>query len=338
MVTRSKDGIFMRRHFADLSHVSASALHQALFTTKEPKGFKSAAKDPKWFAAMCDEMKALKLNATWDLVPRPTKSNIVEDSILTGNNANLIRLFISCLNKEFLITILANSTISLDLRFPIMIQVSSVLHSLNCKNIFRLWKRSSATIVKGTLSYGISFLHAPSPTILGYSDADWARCIETRRSNYGYSIFLGGNLVLMECNEKPTVFSLSVRESEYRLSEPPASEIEQLPQLRTTVSLTFAVSDAFLYEESFSSDFENLQSKDMGWGVDFMERKSGRSLPIYKTGKEIGEFGVENGAILSCQRIPPYHWVGEGEHQENTCIGEICRGTIGAEGGGANDN
>ncbi|GKB35432.1 retrovirus-related pol polyprotein from transposon TNT 1-94 [Tanacetum coccineum] len=77
MVTRSKDGIFMRRHFADLSHVSASALHQALFTTKEPKGFKSAAKDPKWFAAMCDEMKALKLNATWDLVPRPTKSNIV---------------------------------------------------------------------------------------------------------------------------------------------------------------------------------------------------------------------------------------------------------------------
>nr|GEV16216.1 putative zinc finger, CCHC-type [Tanacetum cinerariifolium] len=78
MVTRSKDGIFMRRHFADLSHVSASALHQDLFTTKEPKGFKSAAKDLKWFATMCDEMKALKLNATWDLVPRPTKSNIVK--------------------------------------------------------------------------------------------------------------------------------------------------------------------------------------------------------------------------------------------------------------------
>ncbi|GJS81904.1 hypothetical protein Tco_0748445 [Tanacetum coccineum] len=30
----------------------------------EPKGFKIAAKDPKWLVAMCDEMKALKLNAT----------------------------------------------------------------------------------------------------------------------------------------------------------------------------------------------------------------------------------------------------------------------------------
>ncbi|GJZ53893.1 retrovirus-related pol polyprotein from transposon RE1 [Tanacetum coccineum] len=176
-------------HPAPRLHCPASALHQALFTTKEPKGFKSAAKDPKWFAAMCDEMKALKLNATWELVPRPTKSNIVpgpdysstfslivkastvriilslavlnkwplhkldvknaflngnlsdivymnqlprelmtrvslitpdllvasdsnvlyllvyvDDIILTGNNANLIRLFISRLNKEFLIT------------------------------------------------------------------------------------------------------------------------------------------------------------------------------------------------------------------------------------------
>ncbi|XP_071686855.1 uncharacterized mitochondrial protein AtMg00810-like [Rutidosis leptorrhynchoides] len=49
--------------------------------------------------------------------------------------------------------------------------------------------------VKGTITYGLSFLHSTKPTFLGYSDADWARCIETRRSTYGYSIFLGGNLV-----------------------------------------------------------------------------------------------------------------------------------------------
>ncbi|GKD14290.1 putative zinc finger, CCHC-type containing protein [Tanacetum coccineum] len=77
MVTRSKNGIVKTRHFANLSHLTKSSLHHSLFASKEPKGFKSAAKDPKWFAAMCDEMKALKFNATWDLVPRPTKSNIV---------------------------------------------------------------------------------------------------------------------------------------------------------------------------------------------------------------------------------------------------------------------
>ncbi|XP_014496794.1 uncharacterized protein LOC106758380 [Vigna radiata var. radiata] len=49
--------------------------------------------------------------------------------------------------------------------------------------------------VKGTMSYGLSFTRGASLNVLGYSDADWARCIETRRSTYGYSIFLGGNLV-----------------------------------------------------------------------------------------------------------------------------------------------
>ncbi|XP_071729436.1 uncharacterized mitochondrial protein AtMg00820-like [Rutidosis leptorrhynchoides] len=77
MISRGKAGIFKPRHFADLTHVSRSALHHALFTAKEPKGFKSSAKVPKWYAAMCDEMRALKLNNTWDLVPRPLNTNVV---------------------------------------------------------------------------------------------------------------------------------------------------------------------------------------------------------------------------------------------------------------------
>ncbi|GKB70317.1 uncharacterized mitochondrial protein-like protein [Tanacetum coccineum] len=84
--------------------------------------------------------------------------------------------------------------------------------------------------VKGTLSYGISFLHAPSPTILGYSDADWARCIETRRSTYGYSIFLGGNLVSWSAKKQPTV-SRSSCESEYRALANTASEIVWITHL-----------------------------------------------------------------------------------------------------------
>ncbi|XP_023753130.1 uncharacterized mitochondrial protein AtMg00810-like [Lactuca sativa] len=49
--------------------------------------------------------------------------------------------------------------------------------------------------VKGTISFGLSFSKPTYTTLVGYSDADWARCLETRRSTYGYSIFLGGNLV-----------------------------------------------------------------------------------------------------------------------------------------------
>src|SRR3954466_3666217 len=44
---------------------------------REPKGFKTAAKHPQWVAAMNEEFKALHLNHTWDLVPRPAHKNIV---------------------------------------------------------------------------------------------------------------------------------------------------------------------------------------------------------------------------------------------------------------------
>lgn len=78
--------------------------------------------------------------------------------------------------------------------------------------------------VKGTISYGLTFSHATTPMILGYSDADWAHCIETRHSTYGYSIFLGGNLVSWSAKKQPTV-SRSSCESEYRALANAASDI-----------------------------------------------------------------------------------------------------------------
>jgi len=48
----------------------------ALIVTKEPKGFKNAAKIPEWLAAMNEEIHALQLNQTWDLVQRPSAKNV----------------------------------------------------------------------------------------------------------------------------------------------------------------------------------------------------------------------------------------------------------------------
>ncbi|XP_052621627.1 uncharacterized mitochondrial protein AtMg00810-like [Lactuca sativa] len=59
--------------------------------------------------------------------------------------------------------------------------------------------------VKGTISYGLIFRKPQINNILGYSDADWARCLETRQSTYGYSVFLGGNLVSWSAKKQPTV-------------------------------------------------------------------------------------------------------------------------------------
>lgn len=49
--------------------------------------------------------------------------------------------------------------------------------------------------VKGTLYFGLSFDRRSESSIVGYSNANWARCVETRRSIYGYSIFFASNLV-----------------------------------------------------------------------------------------------------------------------------------------------
>lgn len=45
--------------------------------SKEPCGFKSAAKNPQWLFAKEAEMTALRSNNTWDLVPRPSQANVV---------------------------------------------------------------------------------------------------------------------------------------------------------------------------------------------------------------------------------------------------------------------
>ena len=97
------------------------------------------------------------------------------------------------------------------------LQAPTLAHFQSVKRILRY--------IKGTLSFGLTFSHrTPPPALLGYSDADWARCLETRRSTYGYSIFLGGNLVSWSAKKQPTI-SRSSCESEYRAMANTAAEI-----------------------------------------------------------------------------------------------------------------
>ncbi|KAK9075210.1 hypothetical protein SSX86_003531 [Deinandra increscens subsp. villosa] len=101
-------------------------------------------------------------------------------------------------------------------------QVSQFLQSPT-KTHFQAVKRI-IRYIKGTFEYGLMFCKPTHTDILGYSDSDWARCIETRRSTHGYSIFLGGNLVSWSAKKQPTV-SRSSCEAEYRAMANAAAEI-----------------------------------------------------------------------------------------------------------------
>ena len=47
-------------------------------SVREPKMFSEAAKDPRWVAAMNEEMEALCKNETWDLVPHTPHTKAID--------------------------------------------------------------------------------------------------------------------------------------------------------------------------------------------------------------------------------------------------------------------
>lgn len=62
---------------------------------------------------------------------------------------------------------------------------------------------------------GILFLNHGHLKIEGFTDADWAGCLDDRRSTTGYCVFVGGNLVSWR-SKKQNVVARSTAEAEFR--------------------------------------------------------------------------------------------------------------------------
>jgi histone deacetylase 1/2 len=69
--------------------------------------------------------------------------------------------------------------------------------------------------VKDTVDIGITFQPSSSTLLSGFSDADWAGCLDDRRSTGGFAIFVGPNLVSWSARKQATV-SRSSTEAEYK--------------------------------------------------------------------------------------------------------------------------
>ena len=69
--------------------------------------------------------------------------------------------------------------------------------------------------LKGTLKYGLKFsVHEEEPELFGYSDADWAGDVDTRRSTSGY-VFLIGTSTASWSSRKQATVAKSSTEAEY---------------------------------------------------------------------------------------------------------------------------
>ncbi|XP_066385230.1 uncharacterized protein [Miscanthus floridulus] len=69
--------------------------------------------------------------------------------------------------------------------------------------------------VKGTIRLGLKIGPSKSMLVSAFSDADWAGCVDDRRSIGGFVVFLGNNLISWTARKQPTV-SRSSTEAEYK--------------------------------------------------------------------------------------------------------------------------
>ncbi|GKC22599.1 ribonuclease H-like domain-containing protein [Tanacetum coccineum] len=68
--------------------------------------------------------------------------------------------------------------------------------------------------VRGTLDYGLLLFSSSTISLVAYSDTDWAGCLTTRRSTFGYCVFLDNNL-LSWSSKRQLMLSRSSAKVEY---------------------------------------------------------------------------------------------------------------------------
>ncbi|KAK2454457.1 putative mitochondrial protein [Trifolium repens] len=91
--------------------------------------------------------------------------------------------------------------------------------------------------LKNNPGQGLLFSRESEMHVTGYSDADWAGCMDTRKSISGYCFFIGKSLISWRAKKQVTV-SRSSSEAEYRALSSATCELQWLLYLLADLGIT----------------------------------------------------------------------------------------------------
>jgi histone deacetylase 1/2 len=91
--------------------------------------------------------------------------------------------------------------------------------------------------VRGTLETGLCIRKSPPTVVSIFTDADWAGCVDDRRSTSGFAVFVGPNLISWSSKKQPTV-SRSSTEAEYKALANGAAEAIWVDSLLKELGVT----------------------------------------------------------------------------------------------------
>jgi hypothetical protein len=108
-----------------------------------------------------------------------------------------------------------------DIAFPVnkvcqFLHAPTTIHWSTVKRILRY--------IKHTTKLGLKIQKSYSTLVSAFSDADWAGSIDDRRSNGGFAMFLGSNLISWNARKQNTM-SISSTEAEYKAIGDTTTEI-----------------------------------------------------------------------------------------------------------------
>jgi hypothetical protein len=92
--------------------------------------------------------------------------------------------------------------------------------------------------LKGTMTYGLWYPRNQNFQLIAYSDADWANCVDERKSTSGGAFFLGDSLVAW-LSKKQGSISLSTTEAEYIAAATCCTQILWMIQTLADLKVTY---------------------------------------------------------------------------------------------------